>query len=89
MMGAGCPVPVPLVAKWAAPGLRKPDIRVFMPGRLLTNSRVEPVRPRGPVDVVGLARADCLVSLPEGTREVEQGQPVDVFMTGGMPWSGE
>jgi molybdenum cofactor synthesis domain-containing protein len=87
MMGAARPAPVPLRARWAAAGRTQPDMQVIMPGRLLADSQVEPVPSGGSADVLALARADCLVSLPEGLARVRRGQEVDVFLTGGMPWS--
>jgi molybdopterin molybdotransferase len=87
MMGAKQLIPMPFTAKWVGPDRSKPDIRVFTPGRWVGDSEVEPVGSRGSADVVGLAAADCLVSLPGGSREVKHGQPVDVFTAGRTLWS--
>jgi molybdopterin molybdotransferase len=88
MMGSCQPLPIPIKGRWAATTRDVSGIRTFMPSRLMPDLGVEPLTSTGLGDMVGLAQANCLVSIPEGTERVKYDQVVDVYPIGSVPWTG-
>jgi molybdopterin molybdotransferase len=52
--------------------------RQFLRGRL-TGTTVHPAPGPGSHLIVGLARADCLAVIPEGTTTIQAGQPIEII----------
>jgi molybdopterin molybdotransferase len=82
MMGYRKPYPMVVRARWAGPDLRSPSDPVILLASMRPDLAVEPVECRGSGDVLSIARADCLLSVPEGVSGVVSGQTVEVFRLG-------
>jgi molybdopterin molybdotransferase len=82
MMGYRKSYPMVVRGRWAGPDVRSPSDAVILLASMRPDLAVEPVEYRGSGDVLSIARADCLVSVPGGVSGVVSGQTVEVFRLG-------
>ncbi len=88
MMGCVQPLPVPIQGRWIPSTRDLPSLRTLVPSRLLPDLGVDPLGPGELGNMLGLAEANSIVSLPEDGGRVVHDWPVDVYPVGPVPWTG-
>jgi molybdopterin molybdotransferase len=85
-MGFSEAIASPLKARWSGSGMDLPKVHTFVPAILAGDLTVTPVGSRGWGDVVALARANALVSFPDGISRVADEDIVDVYPLSAKRW---